>query len=57
MNHEGRVELCRNGVWGTICDNNWDEYEAAVVCRQLGYQETGEALLTVAFFVYNKQLH
>ena len=37
----GRVEVCVNGTWGTICSDFWENIEASIVCKQLGYTEYG----------------
>ena len=53
---EGRVEVCINSNWGSICrgssnSESWSSNDAEVVCKQLGFNftETSELDSTLAF--------
>ncbi len=40
--NEGRIELCYEGVWGSVCTFYLDNRFTAVLCRQLGFYGTSK---------------
>ena len=47
--NKGRVEVNYNDEWGTVCDEGWDDTDAGVVCRQLGFGLSGTAIRSAGF--------
>ena len=43
--NEGRVEICDQNAWGTVCDNSWDITDAGVACHSAGYSRFSKMLL------------
>ena len=41
---EGRLEICLNRAWGTICREAFNQTEATVACGQLGFSRQGAVI-------------
>ncbi len=54
----GRVEICLNGKYGTICGDGWSDEDASVVCRQLGFSSDGEFFVLLCLLqLFNSSQH
>ena len=59
--YEGRVEICINRVWGTVCSRDsirswrysWDTFDSNVVCRQAGHMELGKVHVVIYIYLHN----
>ena len=47
----GRLEVCINGQWGSVCERHFEEIDAQVVCRELGHPADSKILYEYTFMV------
>ncbi len=44
---QGLVEMCVEGQYRRVCDNNWENEESSIVCGELGLSRYGRLELSV----------
>ncbi len=47
----GRLEVCINNAWGTVCDDRFDSLDATVACKQLEGFNTSSKLTSPIVFL------
>ena len=48
--HEGRIEVCIRGYWGTVCANGFSNNEASVACKQFGLPQNSKKYIKKQYF-------
>ena len=42
---EGKVEICKNNVFGRVCDDRWDILDSRVLCQGMGFKTQGKMII------------
>ena len=45
--YEGRIDVCYNGEWATVCQGGIDDLVAEVACRQLGFSLHSKSIIII----------
>lgn len=51
---QGRVEVCNDNAWGTVCDDAFGAADATIVCRQLGFNTIGKKYWKLENYIRTK---
>ena len=49
----GEAQICLNGVFGSVCDDSWDNPDASVICKQLGFSPFGKCGCCILYLIYS----
>ena len=49
---EGRLELCREGGWRSVCGDGFNQSNALALCQSLGYKITGRGTYVLSCVIF-----
>ena len=49
--YRGTVQICLNGVWGTICNGGLNNGARQLMCAKLGLQRASKGLMQIRTIV------
>ena len=52
----GRLQICNNGKWATVCSTNFGSVSASVICKQLLGENASKFIFQIKIMIYETEM-